>query len=103
MFCIFEKKFENSKWPPFLTSEIFVENLERLDFTDILWIKNFAEIAVSYTVGEIQAFLCFAIFAKNLKIQNGGHFWWHKIFLKTGSATQKRYPVGQKFRHKNSI
>ena len=25
VFCIFEKKFENSKWPPILASEIFVE------------------------------------------------------------------------------
>ena len=24
VFCIFEKKIENSKWPPFLASKIFV-------------------------------------------------------------------------------
>ena len=33
-------------------------------------------------VKEIEANLCFAIFGKNLKIQNGRHFWGGKIFLK---------------------
>ena len=28
-----------------------------------------------FTVKEIQAFLCFCIFVKSLKIQNGHHFW----------------------------
>ena len=42
-------------------------NLERLDFTVTLWIKNFAEIALSRKVFEIKAFLYFAIFAKNSK------------------------------------
>ena len=36
--------------------------------------QNFVEIALSSTVFEIQAFMCFAIFAKNSKIQNGSHF-----------------------------
>ena len=39
------------------------------------WIENFAEIALSRTVKEIEANLCFAIFGKNSKIQNGRHFW----------------------------
>ena len=46
------------------------------------------------------AFLCFAIFAKNLKIQNGRQFWRDKIFLKIGMATLQSYPVGQNFRQK---
>ena len=58
-------------------------NLERLDFTDTLWVKNFTKIALSCTVFEIQAFLCFAIFAKNLKIQNGRHFLASEIFVET--------------------
>ena len=40
-----------------------------------LWVENFDEIAVSRTVKEIEANLCFAIFGKNSKIQNGHHFW----------------------------
>ena len=70
---------------------------------DTLWVKNFVEIALSSRVFEIQAFLCFAIFAKNSKIQNGRHFWRDKIFLKIGMATLQRYPVGQKFRRNRSI
>ena len=64
-------------------------NLERLVFTDTLWVKNFVEIALSGTVFEIQAFLCFVIFVKNFEIQNGRHFWQDKFFLKNGSATQQ--------------
>ena len=42
---------------------------------DTLWVENFDKIALSRTVKEIQAILCFAIFGKNSKIQNGRHFW----------------------------
>ena len=65
--------------------------MERQVFTDALWVKNFAEFTLSSTVFDIQAFLCFATFAKNLKIQNGHHFWRDK------KASLHRYPVGQKF------
>ena len=59
---------------------IFGEGKIFLKFTivhsfDTLWVKNFDEIALSRTVKEIQAILCFAILGKNLKIQNGRHFW----------------------------
>ena len=37
-------------------------------------VENFDEIALSRTIKEIEANLCFAIFAKNPKIQNGRHF-----------------------------
>ena len=46
------------------------------------WVKNFDEIALSRTVKEIEANLCFAIFGKNSKIQNGRHFWEGEIFCK---------------------
>ena len=49
---------------------------------DTLWVKNFVEIALSCTVFKIQAFLCFAIFAKNSKLQNGRQFWIDKKFVK---------------------
>ena len=45
------------------------------------WVKNFDEIALSRTVKEIEANFCFSIFGKNLKIQNGRHFWEEKIFF----------------------
>ena len=51
------------------------ENFWRLHCLDTLCVENFAEIALSRTVKEIEANLCFAIFGKNSKIQNGCHFW----------------------------
>ena len=48
--------------------------LQRLHSLDTLWVENFDEIALSRTVKEIEANLCFAIFGKNSKIQNGRHF-----------------------------
>ena len=48
--------------------------MKRLHSLDTLWVKNFDEIALSRTVKEIEANLCFAIFGKSSKIQNGRHF-----------------------------
>ena len=48
---------------------------------DTPWVENFVEIALSRTVKEIQAILCFSIFSKNSKIQNGRHFWGGEIFF----------------------
>ena len=78
--------------------------LQRLHSLDPLWVENFAEIALSRTVKEIEANLCFAIFGKNSKIQNGRHFWGGEIFLKIANIiTSLRYPVGRKFRRNRSI
>ena len=52
-----------------------VGKLQRLFFLDTQWVENFDEIALSRTVKEIEANLCFAILGKNSKIQNGLHFW----------------------------
>ena len=68
-FRTFSKKFENSKWPPFL------KNFSKggvVDSLDTLGVENFDEIALSPTVKEIEAFLCFPTFST--KIQNGRHF-----------------------------
>ena len=51
--------------------------LQRLHSLDTLWV----EIALSRTVKEIERNLCFAIFGKNSKIQNGRHFWGGENFL----------------------
>ena len=48
-------------------------------------------------VKEIEANLCFAIFGKHSKIQNGRHFWGGENFLKTAKITFVRYPVGENF------
>ena len=74
-----------------------------MHFSDNLWVENFDEIALSRTVKEIEANLCFAIFGKNSKIQNGRHFWGGENFLKIAKSTFLRYPVGRKFRRNRSI
>ena len=56
--------------------------MQRVHSLDTLWVENFDEIALSHTVKEIEGNLCFAIFGKNSKIQNGRHFWGGENFLK---------------------
>ena len=67
------------------------------------WVENFDEIALSRMVKEIEANLCFAIFGKNSKIQNGRHLWGEENFLKIAKSTLLRYPLGRKFRQNRSI
>ena len=71
--------------------------LQIIQCSDTLWVENFDEIALSRTVKEIETNLCFAIFGKNLKIQNGRHFWGGENFLKIAKITFFIYPVGRKF------
>ena len=47
------------------------EKLPRVHSLDTLWVENFDEIALSRTVKEMEANLCFAIFGQISKIQNG--------------------------------
>ena len=75
MFCHFGQKFENSKWPPFLGRGKFFLNCQEYNAQIPCGVENFDEIALSRTVKEIEANLCFAILGKNSKIQNGRHFW----------------------------
>ena len=77
--------------------------MQRVLCLDTLWVENFDEIALSRTLKEIEANLCFAIFGKNSKIQNGRHFWGGENFLKIAKITFLRYPVGRKFRRNRSI
>ena len=67
------------------------------------WVENFDEITLSCMVKKIEANSCFSILGKNLKIQNGCHFWEKENFLKIGKSTFVRYPMGRKFRRNRSI
>ena len=49
--------------------------LQRVHWPESISIENFDKIALSRTVKEMEGNLCFAIFGKNSKIQNGRHFW----------------------------
>ena len=75
----------------------------RVHCSDTPWVENFDEIPLSHTVKEIEAILCFAIFGKNSKIQNGRHFWGGENFFKIAKSTLLKYPVGRKFRRNRSI
>ena len=77
--------------------------LQRVRSLDTLGVENFDEIALSRTVKEIEANLCFAIFGKNSKIQNGRHFWGGENFKKITNITMLRYPVGRNFWRNRSI
>ena len=77
--------------------------LQRVHFLDTPWVENFDEITLSRTVKDIEANLCFAIFGKNSKIQNGRHFWGGENFWKIAKIALLRYPVGRKFRRNRSI
>ena len=55
---------ENSKWSPFL--KIF-SKVGLVYSLDTLGVENFDEIALSLTVKEIEAILCFATFYLALK------------------------------------
>ena len=73
-FAIFGKNSKIQNGRHFGGGENFLKNC-RVYCSDTLWVENFDEIALSRTVKEIEANLCFAIFGKNSKIQNGRHFW----------------------------
>ena len=101
MFCHFGQKFENSKWPPFLGRGKFCKNYQEYNAQIPCGSKD--EIALSGTVKELEANLCFAIFGQNSKIQNGRHFWGGENFWKIAKIAFLRYPVGGKFRRNHSI
>ena len=81
----------------------FFFKFPRVRCSDTLWVETFNEIALSRMVKKIEANLCFAIFGKNSKIQNGRHFWEGENFLKIAKSTFLRYPVGRKFQRNRSI
>ena len=105
-FAIFGKNSKIQNGRPFWGGANFLK-ITNSTMLRYLWVENFAEIALSRTVKEIEANLCFAIFGKNSKIQNGLHFWggenfWKILwgganFLKITNSTMVRYPVGRNF------
>ena len=108
-FAIFGKNSKIQNGRHFWGGENFlakIRKLQRLHSLDTLWVENFDEIALSRTVKEIEANLCFAIFGKNSKIQNGRHFWGGENFWKIcedRSIAFLRSPVGRKFCRNRSI
>ena len=66
-----------------------------------MWVKNFVEIPLSSMVFEIQAFLCFAILAKNLKIQKWPSFLSGKNYFENWDEILCRDPCGLKISAKS--
>ena len=60
-FCVlhFLSKIQKLNMTPIFGEEKIFGKLERVLSLDTLWVKNFDEIALSHTVKEIQAVLCF--------------------------------------------
>ena len=60
-FCVlyFLSKIRKLNMTPIFGEEKICGNLERVLCLDTLWVKNLDEIALSRTVKEIQAVLCF--------------------------------------------
>ena len=101
-FSIFGKNSKNQNGRHFWGGENFLK-IAKSTFLRYPVGRNFDEIAPSCTVKEIEPNLCFAIFGKNSKIQNGRHFWGGENFLKIAQSIFLRYPVGRKFRRNRSI
>ena len=95
-FAIFGKNSKIQNGRHFRGGEIFFL-IAKNTMLKYLWVENFDEIALSRMVKEIEGNLCFAIFGKTSKIQNGRHFWGGENFLKINKSTMLRYPVGRKF------
>ena len=91
-FAIFGKNSKIQNGRHFWGGENFLK-LPIVHLLDTLWVENFDEIALSRTVKEIEANLCFAIFGKNSKIQNGRHFWGGENFCQEYDA---QIPYGLK-------
>ena len=71
--------------------------MQRLHSLDTLWVENFDEIALSRMVKEIEGNLCFAIFGKTSKIQNGRHFWGGENFWNIAKIAMLKYLWVEKF------
>ena len=78
-FFIFGKNSKNQNGRHFWGGGNFLK-IAKITFLRYPVGENFDEIALSCTVKEIEAILCFAIFGKNSKNQNGRHFWGGEFF-----------------------
>ena len=80
MFCNFCKKFENSKWPPFLARQLFFENWDGYSSEIPCGSKILSKSLYLARFSRYKHF-CVLQFSKNLKIQNSRHFWREKFFF----------------------
>ena len=101
-FAIFGKNSKIQNGRHFWGGENFLK-IAKIAFLKYPVGRKFRQNALSCTVKEIEGNLCFAIFDKNSKIQNGRHFWGGENFWKIIKITFVRYSVGRKFRRNRSV
>ena len=70
--------------------------LQRVQCSDILWVKNFDEIALSGTVKEIEANLCFAIFWQKFENSKWPPFLARGKFFENCKEYNAQIPSGSK-------
>ena len=92
-FCVlpFLAKIRKLKMAAICGKRKIFEILQRVHCLDTRWVENFDEIALSHTVKEIDAILCFAIFGKNSKWLP---FLGRGNFFEIAKSTLLGYPVG---------
>ena len=102
-FCIFGKNPKIQNGRHFWGEENFLKIAKRTLLRYPLGQKKFDEIALSRTVKEIEANLCFSIFGKKFENSKWPPFLGRGKFLKIAISTFLRYSVGQKFLRNRSI
>ena len=103
MFCNFCKKFENSKWPPFLARQNFFENWHGYSADIPCGSKISSKLLYLAGFSRYKHFYVLQFLRKIRKFKMAAIFGETKIFFKIGITTLQRYPVGQKFRRNCSI
>ena len=81
---------------PLLEGEMRTAKLKSAYNSLIIGPRGFGALSLRWIQFDHAKNLCFAIFGKNSKIQNGRHFWGGENFLKIVKITFLRYPVGRK-------
>ena len=75
--------------------------LQRVHYLDTLWVENFAEIALSRTVKEIEGNLCFAIFVQKFENSKWPPFLGRGKFFENCKEYTPQIPCGSKISTKS--
>ena len=101
MFCNFCEKFENSKWPPFLARQNFFENWHGYSADIPCGSKISSKSLYLAGFSRYKHFYVLQFLRKNLKIQNGRHFWRDKNFFQNWDNYSAEIPSGSKISSKS--
>ena len=99
----FAKKFENSKWPPFLVRQNFFQNWDNYSAEIPFGSKISSKSLYLARFSRYKHFCVLQFLRKFRKFKMAAILGEIKFFLKIGKTTPQRYPGGQKFRRNRSI